>query len=67
MILAYQQSLVKLHTFIWVKLDEKVEEEELAQTNCVKSIVNNQIVYVSEFLAVGKLFKSVAYNWFLCM
>ena len=52
-ILAYQQTLVNLHTFIWVKFNGELEEE-IDTNNCIQSKLNNQIIYTSDNIQLKK-------------
>jgi DNA-directed RNA polymerase subunit beta' len=46
-LLAYQQSLIKLHTFVWVKFNYQLDDE-LDKDNSKKSEFDNRIIYVSD-------------------
>jgi DNA-directed RNA polymerase subunit beta' len=46
-LLAYQQSLIKLHTFVWVKFNGQLDDE-LDKDNSKKSEFDNRIIYISD-------------------
>jgi DNA-directed RNA polymerase subunit beta' len=52
-ILAYQQTLVNLHTFIWVKFNGELDEE-IDINNCTQSRLKDQIIYTSDNIQLKK-------------
>jgi len=51
---AYKQSVIKLHTFAWVRIEDKNEIELPKDTECTHTKVNNRILSLTPYIQIKK-------------